>query len=87
MQITMYTCILLLSWLGAKMIVSNTMTTGQLMSFFTYSTQILMGLMMLSMVFVMITMSKASAERIAEVLEEKSDLTNPENPDFEIEKA
>ena len=87
MQITMYTCILLLSWLGAKMIVSNTMTTGQLMSFFTYSTQILMGLMMLSMVFVMITMSKASAERIAEVLEEKSDLTNPENPDFEIENG
>ena len=87
MQITMYTCILLLSWLGAKMIVSNTMTTGQLMSFFTYSTQILMGLMMLSMVFVMVTMSKASAERIAEVLEEKSDLTNPENPDFEIENG
>lgn len=87
MQITMYTCILLLSWLGAKMIVSNTMTTGQLMSFFTYSTQILMSLMMLSMVFVMITMSKASAERIAEVLEEKSDLTNPENPDFEIENG
>ena len=87
MQITMYTCILLLSSLGAKMIVSNTMTTGQLMSFFTYSTQILMCLMMLSMVFVMITMSKASAERIAEVLEEKSDLTNPENPDFEIENG
>lgn len=87
MQITMYTCILLLSWLGAKMIVSNTMTTGQLMSFFTYSTQILMSLMMLSMVFVMVTMSKASAERIAEVLEEKSDLTNPENPDFEIENG
>ena len=85
MQITMYTCILLLSWLGAKMIVSNTMTTGQLMSFFTYSTQILMSLMMLSMVFVMITMAKASAERIAEVLEEKSDLTNPDSPDFEIE--
>lgn len=87
MQITMYTCILLLSWLGAKMIVSNTMTTGQLMSFFTYSTQILMSLMMLSMVFVMVTMSKASAERIDEVLEEKSDLTNPENPDFEIENG
>ena len=73
MQITMYTCILLLSWLGAKMIVSNTMTTGQLMSFFTYSTQILMGLMMLSMVFVMITMSIASGERVAEVINDRPD--------------
>ena len=80
MQITMYTCILLLSWLGAKMIVSNTMTTGQLMSFFTYSTQILMSLMMLSMVFVMITMSIASGERVAEVINDRPDITDPENP-------
>ena len=84
MQITMYTCILLLSWLGAKMIVSNTMTTGQLMSFFTYSTQILMGLMMLSMVFVMITMAKSSAERILEVLDEESTIKNPKNPIKEV---
>ena len=84
MQITMYTCILLLSWLGAKMIVSNTMTTGQLMSFFTYSTQILMSLMMLSMVFVMITMAKSSAERILEVLDEESTIKNPKNPIREV---
>lgn len=84
MQITMYTCILLLSWLGAKMIVSNTMTTGQLMSFFTYSTQILMSLMMLSMVFVMITMAKSSAERILEVLDEESTIKNPKNPIKEV---
>ena len=84
MQITMYTCILLLSWLGAKMIVSNTKTTGQLMSFLTYSTQILMGLMMLSMVFVMITMAKSSAERILEVLDEESTIKNPKNPIKEV---
>lgn len=80
MQFTMYTCILILSWLGAKMIVSDTMTTGQLMSFFTYSTQILMSLMLISMVFVMITMAKSSAERILEVLEEKTTIKNPQNP-------
>ncbi|MDY5213094.1 ABC transporter ATP-binding protein [Intestinibacter sp.] len=84
MQITMYTCILLLSWLGAKMIVSSTMTTGQLMSFFTYATQILMSLMMLSMVFVMITMAKSSAERILEVLDEESTIKNPKNPIKEV---
>lgn len=66
------------------MIVSNTMTTGQLMSFFTYSTQILMGLMMLSMVFVMITMAKSSAERILEVLDEESTIKNPKNPIKEV---
>lgn len=84
MQFTMYTCILLLSWLGAKMIVSATMTTGQLMSLFTYAIQILMSLMMISMVFVMITMAKSSADRIFEVLEEKSTITNPENPITEV---
>ena len=84
MQFTMYTCILLLSWLGAKMIVSDTMTTGQLMSLFTYATQILMSLMMISMVFVMITMAKSSADRIFEVLEEKSTITNPKNPIKEV---
>ncbi|AJH00341.1 ABC transporter [Clostridium beijerinckii] len=84
MQFTVYTCILLLSWLGAKMIVSNTMSTGELMSLFTYTLNILMSLMFLSMVFVMVIMSKSSAERITEVLNEKSDLANNENPVYEV---
>lgn len=84
MQFSMYTCMLLLSWLGAKMIVSGTMTTGELMSLFTYSMSILMSLMMIAMVFVMITMAKSSAERISEVIDEKSSLSNPENPVFEV---
>lgn len=84
MQLTVYTCILVISWLGAKMIVSDSLTTGQLMSLLTYCMNILMSLMMMSMVFVMVTMSTASAERIAEVLNEKSDLSNPENPIMEV---
>jgi ATP-binding cassette subfamily B protein len=84
MQFTVYTCILLISWLGAKQIVSNTLTTGELMSLLAYCMNILMSLMMLSMVFVMLTMSQASAERIAEVLNEESSLTNPEHPIFEV---
>lgn len=80
MQLTVYTCILLISWLGAKMIVSGTLTTGALTSLLTYCMNILMSLMMLSMVFVMITMSIASARRICEVLNEESTLTNPEDP-------
>ena len=84
MQFSIYTCILLLSWLGAKMIVSNSMTTGELMSLFAYTTNILMSLMFLSMIFVMVIMSKSSAERITEVLNEKSDLTNPENSIYEV---
>ena len=84
MQFAMYTCILLISWLGAKMIVSNELTTGELMSFFTYIINILMSLMMISMMFVMITMSKASAERIVEVIKEESDISNPKNPIKEI---
>ncbi len=84
MQFTVYSCILLLSWLGAKMIVSNSMTTGELMSLFAYTTNILMSLMFLSMIFVMVIMSKSSAERITEVLNEKSDLTNCENPIYEV---
>ena len=84
MQFAVYTCILLISWLGAKMIVSDTLTTGNLMSLLTYCMNILMSLMMLSMAFVMISMSVASAERIAEVLEEKSDLTNPAEPVMEV---
>lgn len=84
MQFSMYTCILLLSWLGAKMIVGGTLTTGQLMSLFTYVVNILMSLMMIGMIFVMVTMSRASGERIAEVLNEKSDLNNCENPVYDV---
>lgn len=84
MQFTVYSCILLISWLGAKQIVQSTLTTGELMSLLTYCMNILMSLMMLSMVFVMMSMSIASARRICEVLEEKSDLTNPENPLYEV---
>lgn len=84
MQGTIYTCILLISWLGAHMIVSSQLTTGALMSLLTYCMNIMMSLNMLSMVFVMITMSSASADRIAEVIEEKSDLTSPENGILEV---
>lgn len=85
MQTTVYTCILLVSWFGAKMIASNSLTTGELMSLLTYCMNILMSLMMLSMVFVMITMSMASAKRISEVLNETSDLKNPEHPFMKVE--
>ena len=84
MQIAIYGCILALSWFGAHLIVGGSLTTGDLMSLFTYCMNILMSLMMLAMVFVMITMSKASAERIAEVLNEKSDLTNGKDPAQQI---
>ena len=79
-----YACILTISWFGANMIVSDTLTTGNLMSLLTYCMNILMSLMMLSMVFIMITMSEASARRIAEVINEKSSLTNPDNPVMEV---
>ena len=81
---TVYACILTISWLGAKMIVQSTLTTGQLTSLLAYCMSILMSLMMLAMVFVMIIMSAASARRIAEVLNEKSSLTNPTQPLYEI---
>lgn len=84
MQGCVYACMILVSWLGAKQIVIGNMSTGNLMSFFTYIMQILSSLMMLSMVFVMITMSCASAERIVEVLEEESDITNCDNPVYEV---
>ena len=84
MQFTAYTCILLVSWFGAKMIVGGTLTTGELMSLFAYIMNILISLMMISMAFVMITMSKASAERIVEVINEESNLVNKDNPLFEI---
>lgn len=79
-----YSCILLISWFGANMIVSNTLSTGNLMSLLTYCMNILMSLMMLSMIFIMITMSEASARRIVEVITEKSALTNPEYPIMEV---
>ena len=84
MQGCVYACMILVSWLGAKQIVIGNMSTGNLMSFFTYIMQILSSLKMLSMVFVMITMSRASAERIVEVLDEESDITNCDNPVYEV---
>ncbi len=84
MNAAIFTCIILISWVGAKMIVADDLTTGQLMSLLTYCMNILMSLMMMSVVFVMITMSQASAERICEVLNETSDLANPENPVYEV---
>lgn len=84
MQFTIYTCIMLLSWFGAKLIVGSSLTTGQLMSFFSYAMSILMSLMLISMVLVMVILAKSSGERIVEVLEEKSDLTNGENPKYEV---
>lgn len=84
MQFTVYSCILGISWLGAKMIVGGNLTTGELMSLLTYCMNILMSLMMLSMVFVMVTMSIASARRVAEVINEKPDLADPENPVTEV---
>lgn len=87
MQATVYTCILLISWLGAKMIVGSSLTTGELTSMLTYCMNILSSLMMVSMIFVMLTMSYASAKRIAEVLTEKTDLENPENPVMEVKNG
>lgn len=90
MQFCMYTCIVVISWFGAKAIVScggnpvDGLSTGELMSLFTYATQILMSLMLLSMVFVMITISRASAERINELIDEESTLTNGKNPVMEM---
>ena len=84
MQLTMYSCILLISWLGAGSIVAGEMTTGTLMSLFTYTMQVLTSLMMISMIFVMLTMSKTSAERIMEVLDEESTIKNPANPVMEV---
>ncbi len=77
---TVYTVIMLISWTGAHMIVDSSLTTGELMSLLNYCMNILMSLMMLSMIFVMVTMSTASAQRIAEVISEKSDIVNPDNP-------
>jgi ATP-binding cassette subfamily B protein len=87
MQFIVYAAILLVSWFGAQFIVAGTLTTGELVSLFAYTMQILMSLMMLAMVFVMITMSRASARRIVEVLDEESNLTNPKDPVFVVENG
>ncbi len=84
MQLASYGCIIAISWFGAKLIIAGDLTTGQLMSLLTYCMNILMNLMMLSMIFVMITMSVASAKRIYEVIDEKSTLTNPKDPDYDV---
>ena len=90
MMLAIYSCILFISWLSAHMIIASGnnpavgLTTGNLTSLLAYCMNILMSLMMLSMVFVMVTMSMASAERIAEVINEKADITNPENPEYEV---
>ncbi len=84
MMFVVYACILGLSWLGARMIVGGSMTTGELTSLFSYVMNILMSLMILSMIFVMMTLSMASARRITQVLNEHADIVSPENADFEI---
>lgn len=87
MQSTMYICTLFLSWLGAKMIISETLTTGQLMSLFVYTSNILINLLMLAMILVSISLSRVSAERIIEVLDEEGSIKNPDNPCYNIENA
>ena len=84
MQLTVYSCILLISWMGAKMIVQDTLKTGELMSLLAYCMNILMNLMMISMIFVMMSMSVASARRVSEVLNEKSSLVNPPEPLYQV---
>ena len=84
MQFCMYSCIILLSWFGAKKIVAGNLTTGQLMSLFSYTSNILMSLLMFAMVIVTITFSRASGERIVEVLDEEPSIKNIENPVFEV---
>lgn len=84
MQFTVYACILVISWFGAKMIVGTELSTGELMSLLTYCMNILMSLMMVSMIFVMLTMSVASAERVTQVINDKPDITNPENPVYDV---
>ena len=84
MNIVVYGCIIALSWWGAQFVVSGTLTTGELTSLFTYVMSILQSLMMLSMIFVMLTQSAASAKRVSEVIEEQPDIVNPENPVYEV---
>ena len=87
MMLTVYACIIAISWFGANMIVGSELTTGELTSMLTYCMNILMSLLMVAMVFVMITMSLASARRISEVLNEESTLKNPENPVYNVENG
>lgn len=84
MMFVIYSCIILLSWFGARSIVAGSLTTGELTSLFTYVMSVLMSLMMLSMIFVMLSMSVASGRRIAEIINEQPDITNPENPDTDM---
>jgi len=92
-QLCIYTCMILISWFGAKEIVASGnnaaqgLTTGSLMALFSYASQIMMSLMMFSMVFVMITISRSSADRIAEILNEQPDITNPEHPVMEVKNG
>ena len=91
MQFFMYACMILISWIGAKAVIASSnnadlgMTTGDLTALFSYATQILMSLMMLSMIFAMLTISLASARRIAEILAEKTDIANPVNPKMTVQ--
>lgn len=87
MQFTVYACIILISWFGAQLVVVEGMTTGQLMSMFTYTMNIMMSLMMIAMISVMVTMARSAGERICEVLDEKSSLVNGENPVMEVENG
>lgn len=84
MQFCVYSCIMLISWFGAKLVVGGSMSTGQIMSMFTYIMQILMSLMMISMILVMLVVSKSSAERIIEVLDEENDIHNCEAPVYDV---
>lgn len=92
-QLCIYTCMILISWFGAKEIVASGnnaaqgLTTGSLMALFSYAAQIMMSLMMFSMVFVMITISRSSADRIAEILNEQPDITNPKHPVMEVKNG
>lgn len=87
MQLCIYTCMMVIFWFGARFIVNGSLTTGELTSMFTYTMQILMSLMMLSMVFVMITMARSSAERISELLDTESEIKDPEKPVTEIKNG
>lgn len=87
MMLTIYSCILLISWVGAKLIVANSLTTGELMSLLAYCMNIMISLMIFSMMFIMISMGSASISRIYEVLSEESELKNPENPVFEVKNG
>ena len=84
MNLVVYGCIIAVSWFGAQFVVGGTLTTGEITSLFTYVMSILMSLMMLSMIFVMLTMSAASGKRVAEVIDEDADIVNPSNPIMEV---